>query len=135
MDAFDYVNYLLALLIVLGLIGLIAYALRRVGFIPTADRPNQMRKRLGISQMIAIDGKRRLVLLRRDDQEHLVLIGPDGDTVIEQNIQAKPRSPKPADRTEEDDTDGSDDASAEEAHKEPILPRFQAQLTKKDEIT
>ncbi len=43
-------------------------------------------KRLGISEFREIDQSRRLLLVRRDDVEHLVLIGGGQDLVIEQNI-------------------------------------------------
>lgn len=132
MDPLDYVKYLLALLIVLGLIGLIAYVLRRVGYIPTADRPKQARKRLGISQMMAIDGKRRLVLLRRDDQEHLVLLGPDGDTVIESNIPALRKVSAPAPQTQ-DEEEGDGTAGETNGHKEPRFPRFQLKPSQDEE--
>ncbi|MEL6094243.1 hypothetical protein [Bartonella schoenbuchensis] len=42
--------------------------------------------RLIISDTIAIDRTRRLVLIRRDDVEHLILIGGTTDIVIESNI-------------------------------------------------
>ena len=42
--------------------------------------------RLGISEYYEIDKTRRLVLLRRDDMEHLVLIGGAQDVVIEHGI-------------------------------------------------
>jgi Flagellar biosynthesis protein, FliO len=42
--------------------------------------------RLGISEYYEIDKTRRLVLVRRDDMEHLVLIGGNQDVVIESDI-------------------------------------------------
>ena len=42
--------------------------------------------RLGISEYYEIDKTRRLVLVRRDDMEHLVLIGGNQDVVIETDI-------------------------------------------------
>lgn len=42
--------------------------------------------RLGISEYYEIDKSRRLVLVRRDDQEHLLLIGGAQDLVIESEI-------------------------------------------------
>ncbi len=42
--------------------------------------------RLGISEYHEIDETRRLVLVRRDDVEHLVLIGGPQDVVVETNI-------------------------------------------------
>ncbi len=42
--------------------------------------------RLGISEYHEIDKSRRLVLVRRDDIEHLLLIGGHQDLVVEANI-------------------------------------------------
>jgi hypothetical protein len=42
--------------------------------------------RLGISEYYEIDKSRRLVLVRRDDMEHLLLIGGNQDVVIETDI-------------------------------------------------
>lgn len=44
--------------------------------------------RLGISEYYEIDKQRRLVLVRRDDSEHLLLIGGGQDIVIEANVGA-----------------------------------------------
>ena len=43
-------------------------------------------QRLGISEYHEIDKTRRLVLVRRDETEHLVLIGGGQDLVIESGI-------------------------------------------------
>lgn len=42
--------------------------------------------RLGISEYYEIDKSRRLVLVRRDEVEHLLLIGGGQDVVIEESI-------------------------------------------------
>ncbi len=47
--------------------------------------------RLGIVEYCEVDQTRRLVLLRRDDVEHLVLIGGNQDIVVENNIGINPR--------------------------------------------
>jgi flagellar protein FliO/FliZ len=47
------------------------------------------RRRLGIVETLAIDSKSRLMLVRRDDTEHLVLLAPGGTTVIETGLPAK----------------------------------------------
>jgi hypothetical protein len=44
------------------------------------------RARLAVMDAAAIDNQRRLVLVRRDDVEHLILIGGATDVVVEQNI-------------------------------------------------
>ncbi len=55
--------------------------------------------RLGISEYHEIDKTRRLVLVRRDDVEHLILIGGPQDVVIEPGIEpvlmSSPAMPAP----------------------------------------
>ncbi|MFN4310456.1 MAG: hypothetical protein ACK4FK_07685 [Ferrovibrio sp.] len=46
-------------------------------------RPGQ---RIGVVDSVPVDGARRLVLIRRDDTEHLVLLSNHGDVVIEAGI-------------------------------------------------
>lgn len=43
--------------------------------------------RLAVMDATAIDNYRRLVLVRRDDVEHLILIGGSADVVVESNIR------------------------------------------------
>jgi hypothetical protein len=45
-------------------------------------------QRLGITEFHEIDKTRRIVLVRRDDVEHLVMIGGNQDVVIESNIES-----------------------------------------------
>ncbi|WP_108883124.1 flagellar biosynthetic protein FliO [Anderseniella sp. Alg231-50] len=46
--------------------------------------------RLGISEYYEVDKSRFLVLVRRDDVEHLVLVGGSQDVVIEAGISTRP---------------------------------------------
>ena len=60
-----------------------------------AIRPRVMGRRgqrLGISEYHELDKMRRLVLVRRDDVEHLVLIGGPQDVVIESGISVSGQS-------------------------------------------
>jgi flagellar protein FliO/FliZ len=41
------------------------------------------RRRLQTVEVLPLDSKTRAVLLRRDDTEHLVVIGPDSLAVVE----------------------------------------------------
>ena len=43
-------------------------------------------KRLGIVEQSNVDGRRKLVLIRRDDVEHLIMTGGPVDVVIETRI-------------------------------------------------
>lgn len=113
MEIVPYLQYIMALVVVLGLIALLTVAARKFGMVPKADKHLSDKKRLGVTNVISIDAKRRLVLVRRDNQEHLLLLGPERDLVIEQNIPVKK---KPAMTS---DTENTKDY--EEDH-EPRLP-------------
>lgn len=57
-------------------------------------------QRLGISEYHELDQTRRLVLVRRDNVEHLLLIGGPADVVVESGIGAiKPAFAAPASQT------------------------------------
>jgi len=86
-----YTRFVLALVAVLALLALFAWLVRRYGVGGRAMMGGGKR-RLGIVEVAPIDGKRRLVLLRRDKTEHLVLLGPDSAVVIETGI-APPAAP------------------------------------------
>ena len=51
--------------------------------------------RLAVMDATAVDSHRRLVLVRRDDVEHLILIGGPSDVVVEQNIRMVPQARRP----------------------------------------
>jgi flagellar protein FliO/FliZ len=86
MELSAYFRFVAALLFVLGIIGVFALLARR--FVPGARNINRrgVKRRLSVIEVVPVDTKRRLVLLKRDDTEHLVMLGPNGDTVIERNI-------------------------------------------------
>jgi len=88
MEYGDYLRFLLALVFVIGLIGLLALAARRMGFgYPTTAFKGGRKKRLSVVEITPLDGRRRLVLVRRDDTEHLLMLSPTRETVIETGIK------------------------------------------------
>jgi len=79
-----YTRFIFAFIAILVLLGLFAWLGRRFGL---AERPaSGGKRRLAVVEIAPIDGKRRLVLLRRDSTEHLVLLGPDSAVVVESGI-------------------------------------------------
>ncbi len=85
MTGTSYLQFVLALVFVIGLILGIGWLARRAGLgVPAIARGRQ--RRLRVVEMIAIDARRRLVLVRRDDREHLLLIGGTTDLAIEAGI-------------------------------------------------
>jgi len=90
---------LLALLVLVILLGVLK--LYRTATFGTYVAGGRNRKaRLAISDATAIDGSRRLVLVRRDDVEHLLLIGGSSDIVVERDIRIgqQRRAAPPAER-------------------------------------
>ncbi|MBP2293564.1 FliO/MopB family protein [Azospirillum rugosum] len=86
MDLDQYIRFIVALLFVIALIMVVAWVMRRVGFGGLVSTPSRQR-RLGVVEVLPLDGKRRLVLVRRDDQEHLLLLSAFGDTVVDGGIR------------------------------------------------
>ena len=93
------VRFYLAFLIVLGLIGATAWAVRRFGAGRLGGASTRGRQpRLAVIDYASVDGRRRLVLVRRDNVEHLLIIGGPTDVVVEPNIVRAARAEAPAPR-------------------------------------
>jgi len=81
------VRFFLAFVIVLGLIGAAAWAVRRFGTGRYGGAGQRGRQpRLAVIDHASVDARRRLILIRRDNVEHLLLIGGPTDVVVEPNI-------------------------------------------------
>ena len=73
---FDIIRAIFALAVTLGLMGLCVFALRRYG--PDAVRRLQSarpERRLQVLETLTLDPARRLVLVRIDAEERLILLG------------------------------------------------------------
>jgi hypothetical protein len=80
-------TFILAFVAVLALIAAVAWAVRRFAGNRLGANTNRSRMpRLAVIDAAAVDGRRRLVLVRRDNVEHLLMIGGPTDIVVEPNI-------------------------------------------------
>jgi flagellar biogenesis protein FliO len=80
-------TFFFAFIVVLALIGLAAWLVRRfAGNRLGANASRGRMPRLAVIDAAAVDGRRRLVLVRRDNVEHLLMIGGPTDIVVEPNI-------------------------------------------------
>jgi flagellar protein FliO/FliZ len=80
-------TFFFAFVAVLALIGLAAWLVRRFATNRLGANTNRGRMpRLAVIDAAAVDGRRRLVLVRRDNIEHLIMIGGPTDIVVESNI-------------------------------------------------
>src|SRR3954453_12917333 len=79
-------RFFIAFLVVLALIGLTAWLVRRFGANRLGGVARGRQPRLAVIDAASVDGRRRLVLIRRDNTEHLLMIGGPTDVVVETNI-------------------------------------------------
>ena len=105
-------GFFFAFVVVLALIGAAAWLVRRfAGNRLGATAKGGRLPRLAVIDAAAVDGRRRLVLVRRDNVEHLLMIGGPTDIVVEPNIvraapardqSRSPSLPDPANWTDND---------------------------------
>ncbi len=90
-DLTTYLRFGAALVAVLGLIWAAAWLARRLGLgqgILTAGLRAE-RRRLQVLESLALDSKRRLVLVGCGADAHLLLLGPSGDQIVARHIPAE----------------------------------------------
>ncbi len=88
MELSQYLQYAAALFVVLAMIGILAWIAKRMrrGSGSGAGGKLGMGRHLGVLEAAAVDGQRRLVLVRRDHVGHLLLIGGGQDVLVETDI-------------------------------------------------
>lgn len=74
---------LLALGAVTGLILFIGWALKKTGMHRRWQSGKSIDARLEVTSSLMLDPRRRVVLIRRDGREHMLLLGPSQDLLIE----------------------------------------------------
>ena len=94
MDILDWARSFFALIVTLGLILAVAYGARRLGMLQVGP---QTPKRMKVTESLMLDPRRRMVIVRCDDREHLILLGPGGDIVVgEQAAKEEVAAPQSA---------------------------------------
>lgn len=76
-----------AFLFVMGLMYVFSLFIKKLGLAGPAI-PASARRRLKVVEYLPLDARRRLVLVRRDQKEYLLVLGPSGETLVEGNIPA-----------------------------------------------
>lgn len=75
----------ISLAVVLLLFGLFIFVIKRIMGANVSEGRNRQ-PRIAIMDSTTVDTRRRLLLVRRDNVEHLLLVGGTSDLVVEQNI-------------------------------------------------
>lgn len=87
MDAYSIVRTLGALGLTLGLLFAALWLVRRFNLRLPGQVGGAGIKRVELVERTALDSKRSIALLRRDGREHLILLSPEGNLVIESGIR------------------------------------------------
>jgi flagellar protein FliO/FliZ len=74
-----------AFVFVIALMFLLSWVLKRLGFAGTV-MTGGTKRRLKLVEFLPLDGRHRLVLIRCDDKEHLVVLGVNSETIVTTNI-------------------------------------------------
>ncbi|GEM_PF-212778 len=88
----NIVGFVFIFAIILALIFVVIRLIRRFSGKTLVSGGRTRQPRLSVMDAAAVDGRRKLVLIRRDDVEHLLLIGGPTDVVVEQNIVKETRA-------------------------------------------
>lgn len=91
MDFMLLIKAIVSLLFVLGLLFITLWAIKYIELHSTSSRFFKKingKKRLEILEIKRIDARNALVLVRRDDKEHLLLVGSSSQ-IVESNIPVK----------------------------------------------
>lgn len=88
MEFETYFRFVAALALVLALIAVLAWGLKRYSVQGRIARRAGPGTRLSVIEFKSLDARRKLVLVRRDDVEHLILLGPNQELLVEAGITA-----------------------------------------------
>ena len=83
------VQVLIGFGVILILIFLLTWIMKKLNLVSARIARQGEDPRLSIKEVIAVDHKRRLLLVRRDSVEHLLLIGGETDLLVEHGIPSQ----------------------------------------------
>lgn len=88
----QFFKLIAALVFVVALMGGLALILKRLGLSGPMPNVTGKDKRLKVIEALPLDPRRKLMIIQRDDVQHLILLGGNDESVIETGI--KPRDNK-----------------------------------------
>ena len=92
-DLPQFLRLIIALGVVLMLMGGLAMLIKKLGLSANTSIKSGDKKRLQIVEAIPLDARRRLVIIKCDKTEHLVILSANGETVIAKDIPPVDYSP------------------------------------------
>jgi len=97
----QYFQMMFVLMAILGLIGFLAYAVQRGWILQnlTGLTPqSRSDRRLSVTETLTVDPRRRVIIVKCDETEHVVLLGTEREMLL----SSQPAKPIPASRAHED---------------------------------
>ena len=82
----DILRVFFGLIAVIGLIGATAIFARKMGLV-SASSVLTRKRRLSVVETLAIDPRRKLLIIQCDNKEHLILLGHGGETIIDSDLE------------------------------------------------
>lgn len=92
MDWNQYIQLGVALALVLAMMGLLSFILKKINFAQSGMANKNTR--IKIIEQRMIDSKHKVAIIRCDDKDHLVILGQNGDTVIRADMDMPPEKSK-----------------------------------------
>lgn len=86
MDWMNFTNYFSALIFVLGLILALGWGARYLFFSGKAFASSTKNQKITIEEVRPLDTRRRLMRVSWDDEELLILLGPQSEQIIRKEI-------------------------------------------------
>jgi len=87
-DLPQFLKLIIALGVVILLMGGLVMVLKMLGLSSQTSVKSGDKRRLKIVESLPLDARRRAVILKCDNKEHLVILNSNGETVIENDIPA-----------------------------------------------
>ncbi len=81
-------KFVSAFVFVIALLYLFSWVMKRSG-VANAIGSGNLKRRLNIVEFMSLDHRRKLVLVRCDDKEHLLLLGSQSELVVESGMPVK----------------------------------------------
>ena len=89
METNEVLRFISALVFVVSLMGGLWLILKKLGINGGFTLQQGKKRRLKIVEMLPLTSSHKAVLLRCDDKDHLVILGPNGETVVEKSMQVQ----------------------------------------------
>ena len=88
-EGVSWLRVFLAFAVVFGLLGAFGFALKRIGTkgLRMPGAASNASRRLELVENLPLDMRRRLVIVRCDDEEHLLLLGAQKDIVVKNGLK------------------------------------------------